>query len=275
MPPMRPASAAGVRRVGREMVEEQILDITPMLVGDPVRSALELEKLVVAGAVLGRQISCLTREDRILVAPDMQHRGPLTGAEWPRSVPNARYQLQRAAGTDRAQCRDIAMRMRRAETGRGQERLCDDPARSVDQRFRDDREPEHGDVRHAQTLLRALERLSQRPRMRRRDRGERCHCLRMVTRKRPRNHATPVVAGQVEAFTPQGGRDGEDVSAQLTDAIGRRLRQEGRLGSNHAGSGRQRDTRRAQGRRVRRASRRPSAGIRGAAGRAPHLRDHW
>ncbi len=102
------------------MFEKQVGDVTPVFVGNPVRPTLELEQVIVPGAVLGGQLGRLAREDRVVIAPDVQHGdsdpggvGPL-GAQRP--VP-----VEGAGRTDLAERRDIAVRMRWAETGRGQQ----------------------------------------------------------------------------------------------------------------------------------------------------------
>ena len=44
---------------GGEVLEHEVSDVAPVLVGDPVGSALQLEEVVVAGAVLGGQLGRL------------------------------------------------------------------------------------------------------------------------------------------------------------------------------------------------------------------------
>src|ERR1019366_524138 len=67
-------SAAGSDWVGDEVLEEEVRDVGPVLVGDPVRSTLELEQVVLASAVFAGQIGRLAREHRVLVAPHVEHR---------------------------------------------------------------------------------------------------------------------------------------------------------------------------------------------------------
>ena len=181
--------------------------------------------------------------------------------------------VERSGGTDLAQRRDVAVRVCRAETGRGQERLGDDPARCLDQGFRDERQPEDGDVRHSQALLRSPERLAQRRAVWRRHRGERRDRLRMLAGKSPRDGATPVVAGDVEAVPAESGGDGQDVRGELghpvrLDALGTRA-----LASTRAGSARRRRYPASATTPARRASTCRSAETRGAGARAHHRRD--
>src|SRR5579863_9708741 len=67
IPLIGPGSAGGVDGIGREVFQEDVGHVGPVLVGDPVGSSLELEQVIVAGAVLRGAVGVLPGEDRVVI----------------------------------------------------------------------------------------------------------------------------------------------------------------------------------------------------------------
>ena len=202
-----------------KVIDNHVLDVVPVLVGNPVRSAIELEKVVLAGDMARGELGRLPPEGNVARAPDVQrgdaHRLDVRSGVAPeRAIP-----VQGAGWTRPAQRGDITTCSRMGQTRDRQRRLGECATAGVEEHLRRFRKLEQRDVRHARALRCAVQGRAERSGVRCRDRRQGRNPVRMLAGNRPRDSAAPIMPYQMKPLRPERAGDVEHVVAERADAV--------------------------------------------------------
>src|SRR5579884_1569649 len=116
------------------MVDDDVGDLIPVFVGNPVRCALQLEEVIWTADVALRRLGCLAGERNVVVGPDVQRRHGHRACELEGAGCDGAVPVQRTRGADATEARRVAPRMSGAETGALQRRSEEPATRGVDER---------------------------------------------------------------------------------------------------------------------------------------------